>query len=148
MPSSLSSTPFQSERTPSGSGGISRSAGQRDIASPSRIPRTTPNASAAAETSPTTCSRPASGASATGSGRTAPPAPPPPKQPPPPLGRKRARLGQQPPPVPQPRKQLESWVEDADDHDRTHVRIRLGRLQDGSRPTASATANSSNKGWP
>ena len=65
--SSRSSTAFQSERTPSGSGGISRSAGQRDIASPSRMPRTTPNASAAADTSPTTCSRPASGASATGS---------------------------------------------------------------------------------
>ena len=67
IPSSRSSTAFQSERTPSGSGGTSRSAGQRDIASPIRIPRTTPNASAAADTSPTTCSRPASGASAAGS---------------------------------------------------------------------------------
>ncbi len=38
----LSSTTFQSERTPSGSGGMSRRAGQRDIASPSRIPRTIP----------------------------------------------------------------------------------------------------------
>ena len=67
IPSSLSSTAPQSERTPSGSGATSRRPGQRDIASPSRIPRTIPYASAGAETSPTTCSRPASGASAAGS---------------------------------------------------------------------------------
>ena len=57
---------------PSGSGGTSRSSGQRDIASPTRMPRITPKASAGADTSPTTCSRPASGARASGSESIAP----------------------------------------------------------------------------
>ena len=70
-PSSLSSTWPHREREPSGSGGTSLSAGQRDSASPMAIPRTTPKASAGADTSPTTCSRPASGASAAGSERRA-----------------------------------------------------------------------------
>ena len=91
IPSSLSSTAPQSERTPSGSGATSRSPGQRDIASPSRMPRTIPYASAGAETSPTTCSRPASGASAAGSESSA----------------RRS---------PSAAKQLEPGVEDADDH--------------------------------
>jgi hypothetical protein len=69
--SSLSSTWPHRERAPSGSGGTSLSAGQRASASPSRMPRTTPNASAGADTSPTICSRPASGASAAGSERSA-----------------------------------------------------------------------------
>ena len=44
----------------------SRRSGQRASASPSRIPAWMPSASAAPETSPTTCSRSGSGASATG----------------------------------------------------------------------------------
>ena len=52
--------------TPAGSGGTSRSVGQRASASPSRSPARTPKASAAAEASPMRCSRPGSGASATG----------------------------------------------------------------------------------
>jgi hypothetical protein len=44
--------------TPAGSGGTSRRPGQRASASPRRIPARTPNASAAAEASPTTGSRP------------------------------------------------------------------------------------------
>src|SRR2546423_56533 len=65
--SSRSSARRHSDLTPSGSGDTSRSSGQRASASPTRIPCTTPNASAAGDTSPTTCRRPASGASATGS---------------------------------------------------------------------------------
>ncbi len=65
--SSRSSDRRHSDRTPSGSGGTSRNSGQRASASPVRIPGTTPNASAAGDTSPTTCLRPASGARATGS---------------------------------------------------------------------------------
>ena len=67
IPSRRSSTSFHRPRTASGSGGTSRSSGQRASASPTRIPGATPNASAGADTSPTSCSRPASGARAAGS---------------------------------------------------------------------------------
>ena len=106
----LSSTSCQRLRTASGSGGTSRSSGQRDSASPSRMPAITPKASAGAEASPTICSRPASGASATGS-------------------------AEQRPPIPQRGQQGESGDQDTDDHRRTHVRIWRGgagaRLQPG-----------------
>ena len=50
-----------------GSGGMSASRGQRPSASESGIPERIPNASAAPQTSPTACSPPGCGASATGS---------------------------------------------------------------------------------
>src|SRR4051794_20321957 len=65
--SSRSSTALQYVRVASGSGAISRRSGQRDSASPTRIPATIPNASAAGETSPMHCERPGSGANASGS---------------------------------------------------------------------------------
>ena len=49
------------------------------------------------------------------------------------LGRQRGRLGEQRPPVPESGQELEAGVEDADDHDRTHVRIRSGGVQGQSR---------------
>ena len=66
MPSSAASTRSHWSATPAGSGETSFSAGQRASASPSRSPARTPWASAAAEASPISGSRPGSGASATG----------------------------------------------------------------------------------
>ena len=67
IPSSLSSSRSQRSATPTGSDGTSRSEGQRASASERGIPASTPSASAAAETSPTTCLPPERGASATAS---------------------------------------------------------------------------------
>ena len=66
MPSSARTWASQASATPAGSGATRRSVGQRASASPSRSPARRPYASAAAETSPMNCSRPGSGASATG----------------------------------------------------------------------------------
>ena len=66
MPSSAVSTRSHWSATPAGSGETSFRVGQRASASPSRSPARTPWASAAAEASPISGSRPGSGASATG----------------------------------------------------------------------------------
>ena len=64
--SSARSDRSQAASARTGSGGTRTSAGQRESASPSRIPARTPNASAAPDASPITCGPPGSGASATG----------------------------------------------------------------------------------
>ena len=64
--SSRVTTPSQASATPTGSGGTSASRGHRASASPRRIPGWIPKTSAEAETSPTSCSRPGSGARAAG----------------------------------------------------------------------------------
>ena len=66
IPSSVASEPSHASSARCGSAGTSASVGQRPSASPSRIPATTPNASAAPDASPITCTPPGSGAIATG----------------------------------------------------------------------------------
>ena len=53
------------------------------------------------------------------------------------LGRQRGRLREQSAAVAERREELEAGVEDANDHDRTHVRIRVGGVQGGLRGGAA-----------